>query len=55
MSDGNKDILYHNVIVLSMTVITLDYRHLCWFAGRKERSDLEVKIKKKPSLTDRTR
>jgi len=47
MSGGNKAILYHNGVILSITVITLDYRHLCWFAGRNGRSALEAKIIKK--------
>jgi len=38
-----------------MTVITLDYRHWYWFAGRNGPSVLEAKIIKKQSQTSRIR
>jgi len=51
VNGGNKASLYHNGVILSMTTITLYYRHWYCFAGRNGPNTLEANIIKKQTLT----
>jgi len=51
MNGGKNVTLFHNLMILSMLVITVCYGHCYCVAGRNGPSALEAKVIKKQSLT----